>query len=103
MHSAYTLYGALRGYSSLEAWISGGFWSSVQTKQNIFLQYLLQYPFFYHLFIDILRLHKELTEKENSNFRKLWAGKVRGQKKGCPGVYDFNPSGHLKEKSRMNS
>ena len=66
----------LRGYSSLEAWISGAFWSSVQTKQKIFLLSI-----FYHLFIDILRLHKKSTEKENSKFTKLWAGKMRGPKK----------------------
>ena len=29
------------------------------------------YPFFYHLYIDILRLHKKLIKKENSKFTKL--------------------------------
>ena len=59
--------------------------------------------FFYHLFIDILRLHKKLTEK-NSKFTKLSAGKVRGpKKKGVLAVHDFNPSSHLKQTSRMNS
>ena len=39
------------------------------------------YSFFYYLFIDILRLHKQLTERENSKFTKLWASKVGGSKK----------------------
>ena len=68
---------------------------SVQRKQKYFY-----YSFFYHFFIDILRLYKKLTEKiQNSQSY----GNVGDPKKGCPDVHDFNPSGHLKQKSRTDS
>ena len=71
---------------------------STNETKNIFTIH-----FFYHLFIDILRLHKKINQK-NSKLTKLWAGKVRRpKKKGCPDVHVFNPFSHLKQESRMNS
>ena len=47
--------------------------------------------FFYHLFIDILRLHKKLTEKEKLKIHKVMSWQSEWSKKReYPGVHDFN-------------